>query len=389
MSSGAMLHRGETWGLEGTSGVVQDKVRIGIVGCGVAVLHLEGLKNVPRCEVVAIAGLDTERCIELQDKYVVPRRYGDYSEMLADPDIDMVGIAVPNNLHLPVTLAALAAGKHVLVEKPLARNAAEGEQMVAAAKASGKLLGIIFNRRGRHDVQMVKAEVERGHLGQIYHAKASWMRRSGIPGLGSWFTSKELAGGGPLIDLGVHVLDMALWIMGNPRVTAVSAATYAELGPRGKGQWQGGRFRVTEGVKYEVEDFATALIRFDTGATLQLDTAWAGYTRHTDEFVISVMGSLGGAEIHSKDYVDVGTLKFFGDIDTTPVVTEPRLQTRQAHGEAYRWFVDAILDGTPLSPDGEEGLDRVRLIDAIYESARLGHEIMLDEQQKPVATSAR
>jgi predicted dehydrogenase len=360
-----------------------DKVRIGIIGCGIGIFHLEGFEKEPRAEVLALAGLDTDRCVMLQEKFGVPRRYGDYSEMLADPDIDAVSIAVPNHLHLPVTLDALAAGKHVLVEKPLARNVVEGRQMLDAATAAGKILMVIFNRRGRHDVQLVRQEVQRGRLGRIYHAKAFWMRRSGIPGLGSWFTSRDLAGGGPLIDLGIHALDMALWILDNPRPVAVTAATYAALGPRGRGQWQGNRFKITPGVEYEVEDFATAMIRFDGGTTLQLDASWAGYTRHTDEFGVSLMGDRGGAEIHVKDYADTGTLRFFGEIDGVPTVTEPRLLPTHGHGTMAQAFVASILDGAPVSPSGEEGLERVRLIEAIYRSAEAGREIELD----PVAAT--
>lgn len=355
-----------------------DKVRIGIIGCGIGIFHLEGFEKEERSEVVALAGLDTDRCVMLQHRFNIPRRYGDYHELLADPDIDAVSVAVPNHMHLPVTLAALAAGKHVLVEKPLARNVPEGQQMIDAAAASGKILMVIFNRRGRHDVQLVKAEVEQGHLGSIYHAKAFWMRRSGIPGLGSWFTNKDLAGGGPLIDLGVHALDMALWVLGNPEPVSVSAATYAALGPQGRGQWQGNRFKITPGVAYEVEDFATALIRFDTGMTLQLDASWAGYTNHSDEFGITLMGDQGGAEIHVKDYADKGTLRFIGEIDGVPTITEPQLQARHGHGEMARAFVGSILDGDPVSPSAEEGLERVRLIEAIYRSAAEGCEIQLD-----------
>ena len=351
------------------------RVRVGVIGCGAGLFHLEGYAEEPRAEIVALAGLETDRCRELAERFGIPHVYRDYTELLANPAIAAVSIAVPNHLHLPVAVAAVAAGKHVLVEKPLARNAAEGEQMVAAAEAAGKVLAIAFQRRGRHDVQIVKGEVERGALGRIYHAKAYWMRRSGIPGLGSWFTNKEQAGGGPLIDLGVHVLDMALWMMGNPKVQSVSAATYAELGPRGTGQWQGSRFTIAPGVAYEVEDFATALLRFEDGATLQLDASWAAYTGHTDEFGVSLLGSKGGAAIDVKDYAQTGTLRLFGEIDGTPTVTEPRLVPRTGHADIIHGFVDAVLDGVPVSPSGVEGLERVRLIEAIYRSAEEGREI--------------
>ena len=135
--------------------------------------------------------------------------------------------------------------------------------MVRAARQHGKVLAIAFNRRHRHDVALLKQHVAAGKLGRVYYAKAFWMRRAGIPGFGSWFTRQEQAGGGPLIDLGVHVLDMALYLMGNPRVLSVSAATYAELGPRGRGVWSGSRFQNDVDLPYEVEDLATAFIRLE------------------------------------------------------------------------------------------------------------------------------
>src|SRR5690242_12029441 len=232
------------WDGDGAGGRVERvlPIKVGVIGCGIGSFHLEGYAEEPRAKVIAIAGLE-DRCQELANKFGVDRVYRDYRELLADPDVQAVSIAVPNHLHREVTIAALRAGKDVLVEKPLAPTAAEGEEMVAMAEETGRILMIAFNRRGRHDAELVKNEVDAGRLGRIYHARAFWMRRSGIPGLGSWFTTKTLAGGGPLIDLGVHVLDLALWIMGNPRPVAVSAATYAELGPRGKGQYFGSRFK--------------------------------------------------------------------------------------------------------------------------------------------------
>jgi predicted dehydrogenase len=350
-------------------------VRVGIIGCGVGQLHLEGFAQDPRVEVVAIAGLDEERCQHLARAHGVAKVYRDYQDLIADPEVEAVTVAVPNSLHVPVALAALDAGKHVLVEKPLAPTTEEAQQILTAARATDRVLGVIFNRRGRHDVQILKHEVDRGRFGRIYHARAFWLRRSGIPGLGTWFTSKKYAGGGPLIDLGIHVLDMALWVLGNPKPERVSAATYAELGPRGRGQWQGGRFPFNPSEPYDVEDFATAFIRLEGGLTLQLDASWAAYTRHGDEFGIALLGSEAGAEIHARDYAQTGTLRIFSDLDGVPAVTEPKLMERQNHGEIFKLFVDSILTGTPMSPSGDEGFDRVRLIEAIYRSAELGREV--------------
>ncbi len=358
----------------------KDQLHIGIIGCGAGIFHLEGYAEEPRAKVVALAGLDHDRCQQLASRFDVPHIYGDYTELLVHPDIDAVSVVVPNHLHLPVTLAALAAGKHVLVEKPLARNSAEGEEMVAAARKGDQILSIAFNRRSRHDVQVIKDQVAAGRLGRVYHAKAYWLRQSGIPGLGSWFTNKELAGGGPLIDLGVHVLDMTLWMMGNPRPVAVSAATYAELGPRGRGQWAGGRFKVAPDAAYEVEDLAVAFIRFENDVTFQLETSWAAYSGHTDEFGATLYGSEGGAEVQVKDYAQVDTLKLYGELNGVPTITKPRLVLRHGHGGIIHGFVDSILDGTPVTPSGEEGLDRIRLIEAIYRSAELGREISVADE---------
>jgi predicted dehydrogenase len=361
--------------------VSQERVRVGVIGCGAGIFHLEGYAADPRVDIVALAGLDTDRCASLAGRFNIPHVYREYQELLSQDDIDAVSIAVPNFLHMPVAVAALDAGKHVLIEKPLARHTAEGQLMVDAAKRNGKILAVSFQRRTRHDVEIVRDQIASGALGRVYYAKAYWMRRSGIPGLGSWFTSKEAAGGGPLIDLGVHVLDMALYMLGNPVVTTVSAATYAEIGTRGRGNWVGRRTSQGAGdpVNYEVEDLATAFLRFEDGGTLLLEASWASFTEMDDDFGVQFFGSHGGARIHSKKYADVDTLDLFSEIGDTTTDSHPRLVSRPGHEEIIRGFVTGILDGTPVSPDGEEGLDRVRLIEAIYTSAELGREVTIGE----------
>lgn len=358
----------------------KEQLRVGVIGCGAGVFHLEGYQEEPRAKVVALAGLDTDRCEMLSKKFDVPRVYRDYQDLLADDDIDAVSVAVPNILHMPVALAAFEAGKHVLIEKPLARNAEEGVRMVEAAREHNKLLGISFQRRTRHDVRLLRDAVERGEFGRVYYSKAWWMRRSGIPGLGTWFTSKEAAGGGPLIDLGVHVLDMILYILGNPKVTSVSANTYAEIGPTGRGGWSLRRQKVTDTNPYEVEDLATAFLRLEDGGTLLLEAAWASFTEMNDDFGVQLYGSEKGARMNSHNYALTETLDVFQGFGDTTMDAKPRLVAREGHAQIIENFVSAILDGTPLSPDGQEGLDRVRLIDAIYRSAELGREIVIDEE---------
>lgn len=350
-----------------------------MIGCGIATYHLGGYAEEPRTKVVALAGLDTQRCQDLATKYGIPKIYGDYRELLDSEEVDIVSVGVPNNLHLPVAMAAIERGKHVLMEKPLALNTAEGEQMVRAAAEKGVILAIAFNRRSRPDMQVLKQVIDDGDLGEIYYAKAFWVRRSGIPGLGTWFTSKAMSGGGALIDLGVHVLDMALWLMGNPQVATVSASTYNTIGTQGIGQWAGNRFTQAD-KPFEVEDFAAAFLRTGTGATINLEASWAGFTGHTDEFGVSLMGDKGGAELHVKDYNSVGTLKLFSQQGGAQVDTIPRLPQKEVwagHAEVIHSLVDAILNGTPMSPSGLEGLDRTRLIDEIYRSAAERREITI------------
>lgn len=354
-----------------------EQVRVGVIGCGIGAIHLEGYEQEPRAKIMAIAGLDEDRCAQLVQKFNISQRYRDYRDMLDNPDIDAVSIAVPNHLHAEVALAALQAGKHVLVEKPLARTIEEAEEIVRAGAISGKVLGTIFDKRGRADMEYVGKLALSGYFGEIYYVKAFWVRRSGIPGLGSWFTKKALSGGGPLIDLGVHMLDLSLWMLGNPEVSTVSASTFAKLGPQGKGNWPRGRFQSVAGEEYEVEDLATAFIRTATGATVQLEVSWAAFIDETDAFGIELMGSHGGARVYIKDYVKVGQVKLMSDLNGSMTDMTPRLYEQHSHGRMISNFLDAILNGTPMSPSGEEGLSRVRLLDTIYRSAEMGHELSL------------
>lgn len=358
-----------------------ERVGVGVIGCGIGKWHVEGYREEPRADIIALAGLDTQRCNEVAAEANVPNVYEDYHQLLNRQDIAAVSIAVPNFLHVPIGLDAIAAGKHVLMEKPLARHEAEAETLVRAAADAGVVLGIAFNRRARSDMQVLKRHIDEGALGRIYHAKAFWRRRSGIPGLGTWFTSKEQAGGGPLIDLGVHVLDMVLWAMGEPEIVAVSGATYAEIGPQGIGNWSDDRFKRADTYPYEVEDLAVGLLRTSTGATIFVEASWAAHTSDTDEFGIYLLGSKGGAELHVKDYATADTLRLFSTLDGVPIDSTPRLPVKPpgaGHREIISSFLDSICNGTPMTPSGNDGLRRTRLIDAIYRSAEERRELSLE-----------
>jgi predicted dehydrogenase len=347
-------------------------LRVGIIGAGIGKSHAEGYAKQSRVQIAAIAGLDA-RVQTLAGTYGA-RTYGEYAELLAQPDIDAVSICVPNGLHHEVTIAALKAGKHVLVEKPLARTPLEGEEMLATAKATGKILMISFNHRQRSDVQYIKQQIDSGRLGRIYYAKAYWMRRAGIPGINSWFVNKGMAGGGPLIDLGVHMLDITMFLMGEPTPVSVNAATYAEFGPRGqKGM---NSVRTGASASYEVEDLATAMIRLQGGATVQLETSWATHGPNGDDFGLVLYGTEGGAELKVVNYRNVDTVRiFYDEKDGTPVDLHPKIPDGGGHGQVIDNFVRAVLDGAPAIPSAEDGLRRTQVIDACYRSSAEGREI--------------
>ena len=356
-----------------------EPLRVGVVGLGFAGdRHLNAFTRLPNVEAVALAGLEEDRLLELGGRYGVPNLYRSWEDLVARDDLDVVSIGAPNHLHAPIAVAALEGGRHVLCEKPLARTGAEAEGIVRAAKRADRAVHIAFTQRERGDVQALKRHVEEGNLGSIYHAKATWMRRNGIPGMGGWFTSKEMAGGGPLIDLGVHMVDMALFLMGDPEVESVSCATYAELGPRGRG----GRtdMGLMKGDRpYEVEDLATAFIRLSGGATLNLEAGWAVYRESSDDFGVTLYGTDGGAEMKVRNYGTTDTVRIYTDVAGVPAVVTPEIEPREGHLAVIRRFVETIRGGDWSGQFGEDGLNRARIIDACYASALEGREVSLRE----------
>jgi predicted dehydrogenase len=350
------------------------KLRAGVVGLGWAGgRHLDGYAALPDVEIVALAGLEEDRLKELGGRFGIPNLYSDYQDLMARDDIDVVSVCTPNHLHAPITIAALESGKHVLCEKPLARDAGEAEAMVKAAVEGNKVLHVAFNHRQRGDVQVLRRFLEQDQLGRIYHVKATWMRRSGIPGMGSWFTSRHMAGGGPLIDLGVHVLDLALFLLDEPEVVSVSAATYAELGPRGRGF--SGTKRMSVGSAYEVEDLATAFLRLGDGSTVNLEASWAVYGGANDDFGVTLFGTNGGAEIKVREYNWQDTLRIYTDAAGVPAVLSPEVGQGEGHIAVVRNFVAAVQAEKVDHGPALAGLRRVRIIDACYHSAVEGREL--------------
>jgi predicted dehydrogenase len=354
-------------------------LRVGVVGLGWAGRqHIEAYGDLPGTEVVAIAGLEEDIRASLAAEHAVEHEVARWEDLLDVDGLDAVSVAVPTFLHAPITIAALERGLHVLCEKPLARTYAEAEAMVQAARRAGRVLDVAFNHRRRGDIQELKRLIDAGRLGRAYYAKAWWLRRSGIPTLGSWFTRSELAGGGPLVDIGIHVLDYALFLLGNPGVRTVSASTYDLLGQSGWGSHsESAKSGVTDAKTFDVEDLATVFMRLDDGGTLLLEASWAAHRSDGDEFGITLYGSDGGAELIVEDYAPVGSLRIFTDDGGELVEKRVTAKPGGRHRAVVEQFVERIRSGRFGESDGSGAAELARIVDACYQSAAEQREVRL------------
>lgn len=357
-------------------------LRVGVIGLGWAgQQHLSAYSALEEVEIVALAGMETGLLEELTEEFQIPHSFATWQDLLDLQELDAVSIAVPTFLHAPIAIAALGRGLHVLSEKPLARDSNEGQQMVDAARRAGRVLDVAFNHRRRGDIQKLKGIMESGEVGTPYYAKASWLRREGIPVLGSWFTNKEMSGGGPLADIGVHVLDYTLHLLGEPRAVSVSASTYSELGPRGRGGMT--RYSATgTDHDFEVEDFASAFIRLENGGTVFVEAGWAAYREVSDLIDFTVYGTEGGAELRAvgATKTPVGDLRVFREENGSNADYEVSAEPGRAHQQVIEDFIDAVRSGPDnwAAHDGSIALERARIIDACYRSAAEQREVNID-----------
>lgn len=356
--------------------MTQSPLKVGIIGAGIGRFHIKSYQALPtQAQIVALCDANETRLNEVADTYAIPRRYRDYNELFAAGDIEAVSVCLPNSLHAPVAIAALEAGLHVLCEKPLAENLAAAQQVAqAVAKSPGKFM-MCFNRRYRLDVQWMKQVLTRGQLGQIYQVKTGWVRETGIPGWSAWFTDKTLAGGGPLIDLGVHMLDAVMWLLDYPQPLTVSGSVQANFGPRYAKTWNAAAVPAP----YTVEDSANAFIRLAGGITLTVETSWASHARPgMDDFFITLMGTEGSVELYVANYAKENTLTLYTEIGGAPVAVKPRVTLSEAdHEYAIAEFIKCIREDTLPTATVAQGLAIMEIIEAIYQSAQTGGEVVL------------
>ncbi|MBQ3935260.1 MAG: Gfo/Idh/MocA family oxidoreductase [Clostridia bacterium] len=351
---------------------MERKTRIGIIGCGnISHCHLGGYKAMPdRVELVACCDIDEPKAKAYAEANGFKSYYKDYNEMLAKEELDAVSVCTWNAAHCGATVAALNAGCNVLCEKPMAMNASEADEMLAAAKRSGKLLMIGFVRRFGNDADILKSFIDAGSMGELYFAKATYLRRNGCPG--GWFGDKEYSGGGPLIDLGVHVIDLCRYLAGCPKPVSVYGVTYDNLGDNRAGGDKGWVSKSSLGIdfKYSVEDFATALIRFENGFTMNVEASF-NLNIKNDVGNIELFGTKAGARIDPQ-------IEFFTDMNGRFVDIRPSGNTALDFNGLFNremfHFIDCVRDGVPCRAPAEDGVMLMKILDAIYESAATGHE---------------
>ncbi len=354
------------------------KVKAGIIGCGGIAngKHMPALKRIGLVDIVACCDIVPERAAKAAEEYGAPgcKVYVDYQEMLAAGGLDTVHVCTPNNSHAEIAIAAMESGVHVLTEKPMAKTAADARKMVEASKRTGKLLSVGYQSRFRGDSQYLKKMIQDGELGEIYFAKAHAVRRRAVPTWGV-FLDAEKQGGGPLIDIGTHALDLTLWLMDNYDVDSVTGSVYRKLADRENAANAWGSWDPKE---YTVEDSAFGYIKLKSGATIFLESSWALNTREPSEANCTLYGSEAGADMKGglningekngklydlKIELSAGGVAFYDGAREYPEDKE------------LTAFVDAVVNGTPLVIKPEQACVVSEVLEAIYKSSETGQTI--------------
>lgn len=363
------------------------KVKIGIIGCGGIAnqKHFPALKaNSDLNEIVAFCDTKIERAEKAAKEFGVPGAQvtADYRELLANPEVEVVHVCTPNVAHSAITIDAFGAGKNVYCEKPMSHSPAEAEKMVEAWKQSGKKFTVGYQNRFRLEVQNLHAACEKGDLGEIYYGKAHAVRRRGVPTWGV-FMDKAQQGGGPLIDIGTHALDITLWCMNNYDIDSVSGSVFYKLGSLPQAT-EGNLFGPWDPKTYEVEDSAMGFIKMKNGATINLEASWALNILESREASTTLCGTEAGAEIHSG--MSYGKNELIYNRGRNNQLMEEKLSP--VGGVAYfgggggeegvadcRQWLEAVINDTEPLVKPEEALAVTKILDAIYRSAKENREI--------------
>jgi predicted dehydrogenase len=360
------------------------KIRIGILGAGlIGKDHLEKYEKIDGAEVVALCDLNEDLLKQMADKFNVPHTYTDFREMLKRDDIDGIDVCLHNNLHAPMTIAALEAGKHVYCEKPIAGSYADGNRMIDAAKQANKILHVQLSFLYSIETKAAKMLIEDGKLGKLYHARSTGHRRRGRPFVDGYatkeFNRKETASGGALFDMGVYRISQLLYLIGLPKVTTITGKTYQEVAMDEKRREISG---------FDVEELGVGFVRFENGLTLDIIEAWA---IHMNGFEgSSLVGNLGG--VRFPGHASQGSTPFSFhtnvcdmDMDATFDLGYADYRWHQlrentdAYDSSQHHWIAALQGRVELLPTAEIALQTMLISEGIYLSDRLGREVTAEE----------
>lgn len=354
------------------------QLKAAIIGTGgISPVHNSGYVKSEMAEVYAICDIKPDVLKKKSEMFNVPaeRCFANYKDLLKLKEIDCVSVCTPNKLHCEITVAALKAGKHVLCEKPMAMNAAECQKMNDAAKAAGKKLQIGLMQRFRSDATYIKKLLDEGALGNVYYGRCRAIRRRGVPSWGV-FGQVDKQGGGGVIDIGVHMMDLTWFLMGRPTPVAISGTTYRTIGNT---PGHMGMFGPWDWKTYTVEDFAVGLVRFKNGATMSVECGFIA-NLDKDSEAIHIVGDKGGAGLNPLSVqLEVGGHLLDcmpNDISTVDLHGRPDSATTNHEKEVFS-FCDAIINNKPVYVPGSEIIWVQKMINGLYQSAKLGKEIKI------------
>lgn len=332
--------------------------------------HLNEYSKLSNVEIVAICDPNPKAAQRLADKYHIANIYDNCNDMFKAIELDLVSICTPNYLHAQMCIDAMQAGINVHCEKPLAINPEEILRIICEKNKSNKKLMVALNNRFTNEAVMIKKLVETNFLGEIYHARCGWKRNSGIPGIGNWFTDNKFSGGGVLIDLGVHYLDMAFHMMGYPKTVSVYGATYSKFGDNPSRIRIG--YKSMENGAFNVEDTAVGFVRLENDATIDFDFSWASNIEKEVKF-IELLGTRGGVSLKN------GELKIFSQQVDTCYTMLPDAKTIPQVPNEFQYFADCIISGNEPSASPEQAYELMKTISAVYKSAFSKKEVVINK----------
>ena len=332
-----------------------EKVKIGIIGLGgvAQLVHLPNFAKIPNVDLTAVAEINKSRLQTISDKFNVKQRFSNYNEMLEKSEIDAVIIATPTSTHKDIAIDCLNAGKDVLIEKPMARTYQEAKQIVDAAKKNKRKLMVGMNLRYRPDTMLLRSFINSNEIGEPFYVKCGWIRKQSSSE--KWFTKKEESGGGVIIDLGIHIMDLALWLLDYPEISSVSAQNFHHY-------------------TKSVEDTSISCIKCNNSAVINMEVSWS-LPIEKDHFFLDVFGTKGSFSSNpfrlykkvENDYINL----------TPTQVDNPTVLFKKSYLNELKSFIGAIKELNPVFSPGEEAMQRMKIIEAMYESAEKKHEIKL------------